>query len=281
MSTAFSSWSQWMLRTYYYATLPQRRAHAERQAQAGQAPIMILFYHRVADHILNDWTISNRSFVRQIRWLQANFELISLAEAQQRLRHQNHRQAAVCITFDDGYAENCERALPYLLQRRIPFTYFVSSRHVLEGQPFPHDCAAGNPLPPNTPVQLRSLAAAGVDIGAHTRTHPDLGSVHDNDEVYAEVIGCRRDLQRAIGCEISYFAFPYGLPQNLNRAVFRLARDEGYAGVCSAYGGYNRPGEDAFHLQRIHADPQFIRFKNWLTEDPRKVSSVRRYCYDE
>ena len=69
------------------------------------------------------------------------------------------------------------------------------------------------------------------------------------------------------GKPIRYFAFPYGLHANLNAEAFRLARRAGYQGACSAYGGYNWPGDDHFHLQRIHADPEMLRLKNWLTSD--------------
>jgi hypothetical protein len=54
-----------------------------------------------------------------------------------------------------------------------------------------------------------------------------------------------------------------------------MARDAGYRGVCSAYGGYNFPGDDAFHLQRIHGDAEMIRLKNWITMDPRKLTVPR------
>ena len=60
----------------------------------------------------------------------------------------------------------------------------------------------------------------------------------------------------------------------------RLARECGYEGVCSAYGGYNFPGDDAFHLQRIHADDDMIRLKNWVTVDPRKLKKHRRFTYE-
>ena len=40
--------------------------------------------------------------------------------------------------------------------------------------------------------------------------------------------------------------------------AFQLARIAGYKGVCSGYGGFNFPGDDAFHLQRIHVDDDMI-----------------------
>jgi hypothetical protein len=45
--------------------------------------------------------------------------------------------------------------------------------------------------------------------------------------------------------------------------------------VCSAYGGFNFPGDDAFHLQRISGDAPTICVKNWVTMDPRKLHTPR------
>ena len=58
------------------------------------------------------------------------------------------------VTFDDGYAENCDFAIPLLVREKIPCTYFVASRHVLEGLPFPHDLTLGQRIPPNTLEEL-------------------------------------------------------------------------------------------------------------------------------
>jgi peptidoglycan/xylan/chitin deacetylase (PgdA/CDA1 family) len=242
---------------------------------------MILFYHRVANHTPNDWTMTERRFAEQLRWMQANFELIGLETAQQRLQEGVNHRPAICVTFDDGYADNCEFALPLLIRDRVPVTYFVSSQFVMKGTPFPHDIAAGSPLAPNTVEQLRSLAAAGVEIGAHTRTHADLGTVTDSSQLAEEIVGGRQDLEQAIGCPVRYFAFPYGLHANLNAAGFQLAKSAGFLGVCSAYGGYNKPGDDPFHLQRIHADPELIRLKNWLSVDPRKERGAVRFGYGQ
>lgn len=279
MTTFLSPWKSGLLGAYYYATLPGRVWSQERAARAGNAPVMIIYYHRVADHTSNGWTISNAQFRRQVDWLESTCDLVSLDEAQRRVREGNSR-AAVSITFDDGYAENCEQALPLLISRRIPCTYFVTSHYVLTGESFPHDVADGTPLRPNTIEQLGALAGAGIEIGGHTRTHADLGPITSTQEVRDEIRGGRHDLEQTLGIQIRHFAFPYGLHQNLNAAAFRIAAEEGFVSVCSAYGGYNVPGDDAFHLQRIHADPEIVQFKNWLTVDPRKVRRTKRFCYE-
>jgi peptidoglycan/xylan/chitin deacetylase (PgdA/CDA1 family) len=236
--------------------------------------VRILFYHRVADEHPNDWTMPTRVFAEQIPWLRARFELISLAEAQARIAEGRNRPPAACITFDDGYADNMRFAVPLLLKHHIPFTYFVSTEHVLGGRPFPHDVACGQPLAPNSLQDLQEMSAAGVGIGGHTRTHADLGKL-SGLKLFDEIAGCKRELEDAIGGEVRYFAFPYGQHANLSTEAFGIAFEAGYEGVCSAYGGYNFPGDDPYHLRRIHADPEFIRFVNWMTIDPRKL---RRQC---
>lgn len=266
---------------YYYSTVPYRRLVAGRESSQGRAPVVVLFYHRVADDVPNDWTMSIEMFTRQIAYLEKNFDLVSLEEAQRRIRGGHNPRTAVSITFDDGYADNCQAALPLLIKRRIPCTYFVTTKHVLEGIPFPHDVEAGQPLRPNTPEQLRALADTGIEIGGHTRTHADLGKMTDIDKLRDEVVDSAHELGLAVGKPIRYFAFPFGLHANLNATVFHMARDAGFEGVCSAYGGYNFPGDDPFHFQRIHADAELVRLKNWLSVDPRKRNSVERFQYQQ
>jgi peptidoglycan/xylan/chitin deacetylase (PgdA/CDA1 family) len=137
--------------------------------------------------------------------------------------------------------------------------------------------ASGLPLPPNSLSDLRQMADAGVEIGAHTCSHIDLGGQLPPAQLDKEIAGCKRELEDAIGREVRYFAFPYGLPQNLSSAAFRVAHRSGFRGVCSAYGGYNFPGDDPFHIRRFHADTQMVRFKNWLTVDRRKLRTPIRF----
>jgi len=266
-----------MLGLYYLATLPQRRHAATQREARRQVPVMVLFYHRVADQHPNGWTISNARFQAQVEWLQQRFEIVTLEEGQRRIAAEQNDRPTVCITFDDGYADNCTTAIPWLLDHDIPFTYFVASNHVQSGEPFAHDIQCGQPLAPNTALQLREMAQAGVEIGAHTRTHADLGKMTSEEVIYDEIVGSKRDLESLIDRPVRYFAFPFGLPENLSTTAFRVAFQAGLWGVCSAYGGYNLPDDDSFHLQRIHGDPEWSRFRNWLTVDPRKLSRKREF----
>lgn len=267
---------QLLLHAYYYATLRERQAEQRHRCAQGTEPVRILFYHRVADIHPNPWTIGRLQFARQIDWIASHYEVVTLAEAQDRIGSGTNHRPTVAITFDDGYAENCDFALPLLLERELPFTYFVTTGNVLDQTPFPHDWNRGQTLAPNTPEQIIGLAASGVEVGAHTRTHADLGKV-DNETLVQEIVGSKDDLERMIGRPVRYFAFPFGQHANMTADGFRIARDAGFVGVGSAYGGYNFPGGDAFHFQRFHADPEMVRLKNWLSVDPRKLRSVEAF----
>ena len=264
-----------MLSLYYHGTHPYRWWRARQLSAAGRMPVAVLFYHRVADDDATPWTCSSENFRRQIRWLKRHYDLVTLEEARQRVRSGRNHRPTVSITFDDGYQENCQVALPLLIREGIPFTYFVCSQFVVDGAPFPHDQALGLRFKPNTLAELRDLVSAGVEIGSHTRTHADLGQLVDPSELYDELVMSRQELSSALGCAIRYFAFPYGLQRNLNPLAFDMAREAGYEAMCSAFGGFNYPGDDAFHLHRIHGEVSLLRLKNWLLPDPRKERRAR------
>jgi peptidoglycan/xylan/chitin deacetylase (PgdA/CDA1 family) len=271
-------WKQLLLSLYYYASYPVRWWNNCSAVIQERVPILVLFYHRIADDRANAWTISNRMFGRQIQWLRSRFELVSLEEAQRRIRRGVNHRPSVSITFDDGYADNCRQAIPLLIREGIPCTYFVTLHNVLSSEPFSHDLIRNRPLAPNTLDELKAMAAAGIEIGAHTYTHADLGSLSDRRLLHYEVVAAGEDLQRRLGRPVRFFAFPYGLRANLSRAAFEMAHQAGYEGVCSAYGGFNFPGDDAFHLQRVGVNDDMIGLKNWATGDPRKLR-ISRFAY--
>src|SRR4029078_6685139 len=97
------------------------------------------------------------------------------------------------------------------------------------------------------------------------------------DQLVDEIRGCKPELEEMIGRPVRFFAFPFGFREHMTAARFPVAAEAGYDGVCSAYGGYNFPGDDPFHLRRFHADREFVRFKNLLTVCPRKHRGQRDF----
>lgn len=271
-------WKYNAIDLYRTLTQPLRGVSVRSMKSRGKLPVFILFYHRVSDDNLNDWTITASKFAQQMQWLQENFDIVDLEECQRRISSGHNDRPTVAVTFDDGYRENGEFAIPYLIENRIPATYFVTTEHTLGQKPFLHDVQRNEPLPTDDAESLRAYSNGGIEIGAHTRTHPSMGDVNEPEQIVDEVITATRELEAAIGKQIRYFAFPFGKPVNLNPVVFHLLKECGFLGVCSAFGGWNEIGGDAFHLQRIHGDPVFARIGNALTYDPR-VARVPPYDY--
>ena len=98
---------------------------------------------------------------------------------------------------------------------------------------------------------LRALALAGVEIGAHTQSHPILASL-DEADARDEIQGSKAALEDALQREVRFFAYPNGragadyLPEHVS-----LVRQAGFSAALSTDGGANTPGVDPFQLQRF------------------------------
>lgn len=273
-SAAMPRWKAAALSLYYHLSRPYRWRWLQKASARGQAPAVVLFYHRVADDQATPWTLPTKMFLRQMEWLRRRFEIVSLDEVHRRLATGCNPRLCVAITFDDGYAANCQVAIPWLIEHGVPCTYFVTLGPVLSGRPFEHDLRLGKPLPPNTLAELRAMASAGIEIGSHTQSHLDLGQVTWPEVLRREVVAVRAELERLVDRPVRHFAFPFGQPQHLSRAAMAAARHAGYQTACSAYGEYNFPDGDGFHIRRIPADEALARLKNWVTIDPRKLGHI-------
>ena len=234
-------------------------------------PAAVLFYHRVTTQSMNGWSIPKWNFDQHLDWISNNASPASLDEIRETQLLGVRDKPMVAITFDDGYGENCEYAIPALVERKIPCTYFVSTHFVETGEPFPHDLACCVPLRPNTVEEIAKMAAQGIQIGAHSHTHIDFGRSLSRAELRFEITDVRKRLQDWTSQSIDYFAFPIGLSQNISQEAIDVVFESGFKCFLSAAGGMNLPGQDANHLQRIHGDPGMAAIKNWLTFDPRKI----------
>jgi peptidoglycan/xylan/chitin deacetylase (PgdA/CDA1 family) len=124
---------------------------------AGQrARLSILIYHRVlpAADALNTWDVTASEFGLQMRVLREHFSLLPLAEAIERLTARSLPARAVCVTFDDGYADNAEVALPILLKHGVPATFFIATGY-LDGGRMWNDTVI---------EAIRTLAAPTLDL---------------------------------------------------------------------------------------------------------------------
>lgn len=113
----------------------------------------------------------------------------------------------IILTFDDGYADLADFALPTLRRLNWGATVFVATSTV-GGQGIWDELVART-HPIMSPDAIRAWAARGIDFGAHGATHCDLAEL-DAERLRQEVVGARDDLAGLLGRPVTAFAYPYG-----------------------------------------------------------------------
>ena len=95
--------------------------------------------------------------------------------------------------------------------------------------------------------QLRQMDAAGIEIGAHSRTHRRLATIPP-EEISDEIAGSKQDLEQILGHEVESFCFPYG---SHNDQTLQAVRDAGYKTACLTRTGWAHMDKDFFRLRRF------------------------------
>lgn len=205
-------------------------------------PPFALAYHGVADVPLardpHNLSVRPRDLERQIATLREwGYELVRFgALAERATAGQGAGLAA--LTFDDGFADNLHTLVPILERAGATATVFVVSGW-LGG---PHRSAPWARI--LTEDELRALSAAGIEIGAHTVSHPDLSTL-SYDEARSELMDSRQELSRITGGAVTVAAYPYG---NATAETRRACRDAGFEAACRTLG--EGSWHDAYDLPR-------------------------------
>ena len=156
------------------------------------------------------------------------------------------RPGSVALTFDDGYRGVLTHAAPVLERYGWPATVFVVSGRCGGYNDWDHPGRRRSPHPLMTPSELREIARAGLDLGAHGVSHRDLASL-DNEAVDGELRGSRAALEDLLQRPIESCAYPYG---RSTPAVREIARRH-FRFACGTSLGFVSPSSDRFDLPRL------------------------------
>jgi len=165
----------------------------------------------------------------------------------------------VGITFDDGYKDWMDYALPALRKLELPATFFVSSgfldapdKHRKE---FTHQDGAS---PRNrsgvdrclSREDVKKIADLGFSVGGHTLSHCRLSKLGDYARVRDEICSDKKNLERITGREVKYFAYPFGATENVDLSLSSILSESGFKGALTIISGFNTPTTDPYGLHR-------------------------------
>lgn len=191
--------------------------------------VSILMYHQVGEFppmaAHRSTYCDHRRFAAQMAWLhRLRYRVLRLDEALAGLRGERPLPPrAVVLTFDDGYENFYEYALPVLA--RFGFSAIVYALADRLGQPSAWFAADGRATPPlMSGARLCELRRLGIDIGSHGLTHQRLAEI-DRETARIEITDSKDRLQQLLGEPIDHFCYPYG---RYDDAVVGMASDAGY-----------------------------------------------------
>ena len=214
-----------------------------------------LCYHSIAPEGSQFLSISPDLFERQLHLFKRLRLRSGVTDDLHRIAAGGERSRTVFITFDDGFADNYELAMPLLREYGFRATVFVLPPLLATGAPLAWpEVASAREL---YPQRMRSLtwdmagemAEAGIEIGSHTLTHPHLPQL-GREELNRQLEESRQTIIDRLGsCET--IAYPFG---DWSPAVAEAAARAGYSFGYTLPTARGQAKATAHSIPRINVD---------------------------
>ena len=221
--------------------------------------LVVLMYHKVNGVDGNTVTVPPSAFDEQMAQLaELRYTVVSLDEV---IDHYVDRrplpERAVLITFDDGYLDNLEHAVPILQRHGYPAVLFAPIGYLGAKRPLPHDehlAARGIVNRTLDWSQLAELEAGGVRVESHGIGHRPLADL-EVDEAAREITLSKLRLEELLGRPIRAFAYVKGSEAHYRPVHLSLLRQAGYDVAFTSISGGNGTHTDPLQLHRYNVEP--------------------------
>jgi len=213
-----------------------------------QNAIPILIFHTLDDRGLVI-SFSPQAFRRDMDILhRRGYSALSLLEVAERVRQgQPFPPRSFVLTFDDGYQSVYREAFPVLQRYAMSATVFVTT-----GERWPGGSSGRLPPCENQPMlkwgEIREMHDWGIEIGAHTCTHPDLTRL-PTEKIESELHDSKAIIEDMLGAAVRSFAYPFGRYDRRSQHIAQLH----FQCACSDMLGLVTRRSSPYALERIDA----------------------------
>jgi peptidoglycan/xylan/chitin deacetylase (PgdA/CDA1 family) len=220
--------------------LSLRNMFSRFRGRIAPSTCIVLYYHSIPSK-------DREAFAKQVEMLARIARPVSVIDMP--ILEAGKRYAAV--TFDDGFEDAVENAVPELVKRNVPAVFFVTTGVLGQPAAWWPETAPERHRPIATAEQLQQLPREWIGIGAHTVTHPRLSAL-DEAQAKREILEPRQKLEGLLGRKIETFSFPYG---DFNDTLVRWCREVGYKRIFTTqHKNAFQPSEE-FVVGRVKAEP--------------------------
>ncbi len=221
--------------------------------------LRVLMYHKINDVPGNPATVPTRIFAEQMALLgKLGYVPVSLdAVRDHYLLGAGLPPRAVLITFDDGYRDNLENAVPVLRRHGYPAVLFVPIGFLDDAQPLPHEESLRLLGIRNETLdwdELQEVEQGGVRVESHGIGHRPLSDL-EPAEATREIALSKLRLEERLGREVEAFAFVKGSQADYRPEHASLVQQAGYKLAFTSVSGANGPARDRYRLRRYNVEP--------------------------
>jgi peptidoglycan/xylan/chitin deacetylase (PgdA/CDA1 family) len=221
--------------------------------------LCVLMYHKVNDVEGNSVTVPVSLFDEQMAQLrELDYRPVSLDDV---IAHYLEGVAlpsrAVLITFDDGYLDNLENAVPVLERYGYPAVLFAPIGYLGGKRPLPHDEHLASRGTVNRMLDwgdLADLERSGVRVESHGIGHKPLADL-EVDEAAREITLSKLRLEEALGRPVRAFAYVKGSEAHYRPVHLSLLKQAGYDLAFTSISGGNGRHTDPLQLHRYNVEP--------------------------